>query len=150
MERRFPGRRSVCRPLDAKPSPEYACLRMDAPHTPDDAAAVAGLLRALADENRLRMLAIVEREPACVCHIAQALGLSQPHASQHLLVLRRAGLVSRERRGTWIWYGLAVKPTGVAATDALVQAAIASVRATSACAQDRERLIAARDALPCP
>lgn len=64
-------------------------------------------LRAVADETRLRILAILAHGELCVCHVEQALGLSQPTASRHLAVLRTAGLVERRRCGAWIYYRLA-------------------------------------------
>lgn len=66
----------------------------------------AALLKALADDNRLRILALLAQGEYCVCHLTDALGLTQPNVSQHLTVLRNAGLVDGERRGTWTWYRL--------------------------------------------
>src|SRR5216117_4621296 len=43
---------------------------------------------------------------ACVCHLVQPLGLAQPTVSHHLKVLTEAGLLARERRGTWMFYRL--------------------------------------------
>ena len=75
----------------------------------DDAAAarLATLLRVLAEPGRLRLLSLIRAQPsreACVCHLTQALGLSQPTVSHHLRVLFEAGLVDRERRGNWVYY----------------------------------------------
>jgi ArsR family transcriptional regulator len=75
----------------------------------DDAAASrpAGALRILADPGRLRILSLIRAQPeheACVCHLTDALGLSQPTVSHHLKVLYEAGLLERERRGTWVYY----------------------------------------------
>jgi ArsR family transcriptional regulator len=75
----------------------------------DEAAAIrmAGALRVLADPGRLRILSLVRAQPdreACVCHLTEALGLSQPTVSHHLKVLYDAGLLERERRGTWVYY----------------------------------------------
>ena len=64
---------------------------------------IAALLKALGDENRLRILALLAPAELCVCHIVEALQLSQPNVSQHLTVLRHAGLVDSERRGTGSW-----------------------------------------------
>lgn len=66
----------------------------------------AELLKALGDENRLRILALLSRGELCGCHVADALDLSQPNVSRHLTVLRHAGLVDSERRGAWIYYRL--------------------------------------------
>lgn len=67
----------------------------------------ARLLHALADPMRLaivRQLA-VERE-TCACDLTVGIDRSQPTVSHHLRVLREAGVVSAERRGTWIYYAL--------------------------------------------
>jgi ArsR family transcriptional regulator len=62
---------------------------------------------ALGDEARLQILRLLSRSPAlCVCEIQQAFDLGQPTISHHLRVLREAGLVDCERRGTWAYYFL--------------------------------------------
>ena len=66
------------------------------------------LLKALADDTRLRILALVAGGEICVCHIHGALGIPQPTASRHLAYLRRAGLVSGRKDGLWVHYSLAV------------------------------------------
>lgn len=67
------------------------------------------LLKAVADPTRLQLLSLVaqasERE-ACVCDLTEPLGLTQPTVSHHLKVLVDAGLLTRERRGPWAYYGL--------------------------------------------
>ena len=67
----------------------------------------AQLLHALADPMRLaivRQLA-AERE-TCACDLTVCIELSQPTVSHHLRVLREAGVVDAERRGTWVYYSL--------------------------------------------
>ena len=65
------------------------------------------LLQALADPLRLRILRqLAELGPVCACDIAAGYPVSQPTVSHHLRVLREAGWISGERRGTWIWYSL--------------------------------------------
>ena len=69
----------------------------------------ATLLKAVADPARLQLLSIVKGSPggeACVCDMADAVGLTQPTVSHHLKVLTEAGLLTRERRGTWAWFAL--------------------------------------------
>jgi len=64
-------------------------------------------VRVLADPARLRLLSLIQSQPAreaCVCHLTDALGLSQPTVSHHLRVLYEAHLVDRERRGNWVYY----------------------------------------------
>ena len=75
----------------------------------DAAESLAGLLKAVADPTRLQLLALVRSSPegeACVCDLTAPLALSQPTVSHHLKVLTDAGLLRRERRGTWAWYSL--------------------------------------------
>jgi ArsR family transcriptional regulator len=72
-----------------------------------DAALLAAALKAVADPARLRILSLLQAQPdgeACVCHLTGPLGLGQPTVSHHLKVLRRAGLVSSEKQGTWVHY----------------------------------------------
>lgn len=70
--------------------------------------ALAGRLKALADETRLRMLDLLVQhgEPLCVCEITEQFDLSQSTISHHLRLLREAGLIDGERRGTWMYYAL--------------------------------------------
>ena len=61
--------------------------------------------RALADPVRLQLLArIAAHGPICVCHLEEQLPYSQSRISKHLGTLRRAGLVSARREGTWVYY----------------------------------------------
>ncbi|MFQ3670678.1 MAG: metalloregulator ArsR/SmtB family transcription factor [Verrucomicrobiia bacterium] len=67
--------------------------------------------KCLCDARRLRILALLLRQPLCVCHLQTILAEPQVKVSQQLAVLRRAGLVEAERRGTWMVYRLpAVRP----------------------------------------
>jgi ArsR family transcriptional regulator, arsenate/arsenite/antimonite-responsive transcriptional repressor len=69
----------------------------------------AALLKAVADPYRLTMLATLAaaQDEVCVCEFTGALPLNQPTVSHHLRILREAGLVTCERRGTWVYYRLA-------------------------------------------
>lgn len=69
----------------------------------------AALLKAIADPYRLTMLATLaaSEQEVCVCDFTDALPLNQPTVSHHLRILREAGLVECERRGTWVYYQLA-------------------------------------------
>lgn len=68
---------------------------------------MARLFRALGDETRVRIIALLTHGELCVCHIETALGLPQPTASRQLSTLRAAGVVTRRREGSWIYYRLA-------------------------------------------
>ena len=75
-----------------------------------EAEALAARFKALADPNRLRILSIVstsENAETCVCDLSEPLGLGQPTVSHHLKILVDAGLLEREKRGTWAYYSLA-------------------------------------------
>jgi ArsR family transcriptional regulator len=77
------------------------------PLEPAEAAQLAEALKVLAEPARLRLLSLIQSQPsheACVCHLTTPLGLSQPTVSHHLKVLLEAGLVEREKRGSWAYY----------------------------------------------
>lgn len=59
---------------------------------------------------RIQILAIIQQEPACVCHFEAVLGMRQASISQHLMLLRKAGLVATQREGRNIFYRL-TQPT---------------------------------------
>lgn len=66
------------------------------------------LLQALADPTRLAIVRQLSAErETCACDLTVCIDLAQPTVSHHLRVLREAGLVYAERRGTWIYYALA-------------------------------------------
>src|SRR5690606_32470569 len=74
-----------------------------------DAEKMAVMFKALSDPVRLRLCANIASHPggeACVCDIADV-GVSQPTVSHHLKKLREAGLLTSERRGTWVYYRIA-------------------------------------------
>src|SRR3954451_21122840 len=71
------------------------------------AAALARVFKALADPVRLRLLSMItgaEGGEACVCELTVGFDVSGPTISHHLKVLREAGLIEGDRRGTWIYY----------------------------------------------
>ena len=75
----------------------------------EEAERTASLLKAVADPTRLQLLALIrdsEGAEACVCDLTTPIGLSQPTISHHLKVLTEAGLLRREKRGTWAWFAL--------------------------------------------
>jgi len=61
-------------------------------------------LKALADERRLKIIHMLIANDLCVGALAQQLGISKPAVSQHLQILRKAGLVKGEKRGYWTHY----------------------------------------------
>jgi ArsR family transcriptional regulator len=65
------------------------------------------LLQAAADPTRLSILRQLSAQgPVCACDFTACCEVRQPTVSHHLKVLREAGWISGERRGTWIWYSL--------------------------------------------
>lgn len=61
-------------------------------------------MKALSDPNRVRVLKLLEKSELCVCEIQEFLQLAQSTVSKHMKTLEDAGLVARERRGSWIIY----------------------------------------------
>ena len=95
--------------LELSPVEAAACCSplTQQPLTQQQANAVAPLLKALADPVRLRLLSLVAAHQdgeACVCDLNGAFDLSQPTISHHLKVLHEAGLLDRQKRGTWVYY----------------------------------------------
>ena len=75
-----------------------------------DFGAAAGLFKALGDPHRLSILATLadaRDDEVCVCDFTAGLPLNQPTVSHHLRILKEAGLVTCERRGTWVYYRIA-------------------------------------------
>jgi len=64
------------------------------------------LLKALGDENRIRILNLLRKGELCVCEIEQILGISQSNASRHLTKLSMHKLVIYEKKAQWIYYKL--------------------------------------------
>ena len=106
------------------------------PLTEDWAGDLARMFKALGDPVRLRLLSLVashEGGEACVCDISDTFDLSQPTISHHLKVLRQAGLLDCERRGTWVYYW--VIPAALQQLSAVLLVEGASVSAADACAE---------------
>lgn len=110
--RQFLNHRSfVTKRLAIAPLPNRAagCCSPRAKQRTNDVAPYAALFRALADETRLDILVFLAAagQAICVCEIEDHVRLlSQPTISHHLRQLREAGLVTAERRGTWIYYAV--------------------------------------------
>jgi ArsR family transcriptional regulator len=67
----------------------------------------ASRFKALADPSRVALIARLSGgDEVCDCHLVEGSGLSQPTISHHLGILRRAGLVTSRRKGTWAYYRL--------------------------------------------
>ncbi|HWD08273.1 MAG TPA: metalloregulator ArsR/SmtB family transcription factor [Actinomycetota bacterium] len=109
---------------DPGASAEGCCSILAAPLTEADADDLAGGFAALADPIRLRLFSLIAAEAeVCACALVGPLGRSQPTISHHLKVLYEAGLVEREKRGSWVWYW--VSPVRIAS----LRAALAEAKA---------------------
>ena len=92
-----PGADACSPPLTGQPLNEAA------------AAGLAQSFRALGDPVRLRLVSLIgahQGGEACVCDLTSAFNLTQPTISHHLKVLREAGIIDSQRRGTWVYYRL--------------------------------------------
>jgi len=65
------------------------------------------ITKALADENRVRMLLALQRQELCVCQIIELVGLAPSTVSKHMSILRQARLVDGRKEGRWMYYRLA-------------------------------------------
>lgn len=98
-----------CAPLAREPLPQTG------------AEELAPLFKALADPMRLRLLSLIachDGGESCVCDLLEAFDVTAPSISYHLKILREAGLISSERRGTWVYYR--VVPASLAALSRLL------------------------------
>lgn len=87
---------------------------LTAPLDEDQAVELAKVFKALGDPVRLRLLSLIASRAGgevCVCDLTPAFDLSQPTISHHLKLLRQAGLIDCERRGTWVYYWLVPEMT---------------------------------------
>ncbi len=121
-------------PLELELLTPICCSTSAPPIARDEAVRVAAGFKALADPARVQLIHLVSsasREEACVCDLTAALGLSQGTVSHHLKVLMEAGLLERERRGTWAWYRLVPEALTALAGTLAVPAAEETVAARS-------------------
>ena len=72
----------------------------------DQASELAAAFAALSDPVRLRMLSYIASsgDEVCACDLTEVSGRAQPTVSHHMKILGDAGLVTREKRGLWVWY----------------------------------------------
>lgn len=113
---------------------------LTAPLDEEQAVDLARVFKALGDPVRLRLLSMIASKAGgevCVCDLTPAFDLSQPTISHHLKLLRQAGLIDCERRGTWVYYrllpettdrlaGLLTRPAGTPLPDRGVRAGAGS------------------------
>lgn len=105
------------------------------------------LFKALADETRLRIVALLAHGELCVCHLEHALRLSQPKVSRHLGSLRSAGIVAQRRAGTWVYYRLARQADP--GCERQLHTLVRAFARHAVLRRDRQRLLAARGPQAC-
>ncbi|HEY5132743.1 MAG TPA: metalloregulator ArsR/SmtB family transcription factor [Candidatus Krumholzibacteriaceae bacterium] len=97
------------------------------------------ITKALADRQRIRMLALLQGRELCVCQIIAVIALAPSTISKHLSILSAAGLVEHRKEGRWAYYRL---PTGSA--DAMIRSVLQwvaqSLRHDEAIAKDVKKL----------
>ncbi len=95
-------------PVLAQPEAEACCAPLAFEVLPAAGAEVlAAQFAALADPVRLRLVSLLATAAGgavCACDLVEPVGKSQPTVSHHLRILREAGLVTSEKRGTNVWY----------------------------------------------
>ena len=109
-------------------------------------SALESVFKALADDTRLRILALLQAGEICVCDIHGSLGLPQPTVSRHLAYLRKAGLVHGRKDGLWVHYRLASLPDPVMQT--VMDAVNHALGHVDSGEKDRRRLLKLADVTP--
>jgi ArsR family transcriptional regulator len=88
-------------------APAVCCAPvLQSPITDSEAEELATMFKVLGDPVRLRLLSLIAArdDETCACELVTVLDRSQPTISHHLSVLHDAGLLTREKRGRWVWY----------------------------------------------
>jgi ArsR family transcriptional regulator len=113
------------------------CVTTPAPRV-KHASELADVYRALADETRLRILALLRDGEVCVCHLQGSLRLPQPTISRHLAYLRKSRLVEARRDGVWMHYRLAPQESPVVAQ--VIESALHALTHAESTVKDTARL----------
>jgi ArsR family transcriptional regulator, arsenate/arsenite/antimonite-responsive transcriptional repressor len=120
LERTFP----TTIPMPLTPCPRaFTNWGMGTPSTGKNAEAtmwdVMAVTKALADENRVRMLLAVHRKELCLCQLIELVGLAPSTVSKHMSILRQARLVEGRKEGRWMYYQIAGPNASKAVRDAI-------------------------------
>ena len=100
---------------------------------------LVSVIKALADENRLRTISALHGRELCVCQIVELLELAPSTVSKHMSILRQARLVEGRKEGRWMYYRLADSSTGRLVLSALTWIS-ASLQADAELESDRTKL----------
>jgi len=112
-----------------------------------DVRPITRLLRALGDETRLRIVALLTHGELCVCHIEAALDLLQANASRQMGILRSAGIVEPRREGSWTYYRLAAQED--ADRRRVLASLVKSFAAEESLRRDVQRLVKVKGPMSC-
>jgi ArsR family transcriptional regulator len=107
-----------------------------------DVRSFSRLFKALGDETRLRIVALLAHGELCVCHLEEALQVSQPKVSRHLAILRAAGVVEDRRNGSWVYYRLLKQPD--AECERQLRGLVRTFERRTVLRRDLERLVKVR------
>jgi|SRR5882672_7445723 len=108
---------------------------------------ITRLFRALGDATRVRIVALLSHGELCVCHVQEALGLTQPNASRQLGILKNAGVVESRREGTWTYYKLSAQRDSRCGRQ--LEWLVRSFAAEATLRKDVERLVKVRGPAAC-
>ncbi|AEI67912.1 ArsR/SmtB family transcription factor [Corallococcus macrosporus] len=112
-----------------------------------DVRSASRLFKALGDETRLRIVALLSHGELCVCHFESALALTQSNTSRQLAVLKNAGIVEARRDASWVYYRLAPQLDEVC--KAQLKALVATFARRDVLREDVERLLRSRGPNAC-
>lgn len=98
------------------------------------------IVRALTDENRIRILMALREREMCVCQITGFLDLSPSTTSKHLSVLRQARLITSRKKGKWVYYRLAGGPACSSMVREALTWVMASVGDSAVVREDADRI----------
>ncbi|MHA7871368.1 MAG: ArsR/SmtB family transcription factor, partial [Hyphococcus sp.] len=105
------------------------------------------VFRAIGEETRLRIMALLYMGELTVSELTGILGQSQPRVSRHLKILADAGLCERHREGAWVFYRIAGAARGESSLSAVLEAVSSMTRAGDRIlARDKERFVQSRQA----
>jgi len=113
-----------------------------------DVRSLSRMFKALGDETRVRIIALLSHGELCVCHLEDALGLQQSTTSRQLAVLRAAGVVEPRREGSWVYYRLALQTDELCTR--LLRELTRGFAARAKLRRDVERLLKVRGPGSCP